>query len=265
MEALHDMMAPQTEQARKRLVQGLVTAKVRSREDDGTYLLDYLTMGSNEPSAPARVMMPMAGGKRGTYFFPELGDEVVVAFELGDTNFPVILGAVWNQDDPFPDQAQPSSQNNVRTIVSRSGHQLTFDDTSGAKKITIKTQGGHELVMDDSPPGKITLASKGNITVALDDSVGQASITSPSGTTSLTLSDIGITLSTPAGSFSISDAGIAVTSLTSAPIALTTTAGPIALTTTAGPILLTTASQPIILFTTGQTLIPPLGSLVQLL
>ena len=33
MEALHTLMAPQTEQSRKRLVQGLVTAKVRSREE----------------------------------------------------------------------------------------------------------------------------------------------------------------------------------------------------------------------------------------
>jgi len=61
MEALHALMAPQTEQSRKRPVQGLVTAKVRGREDDGTYRLDYLTMGTDEPSAAARVMMPMAG------------------------------------------------------------------------------------------------------------------------------------------------------------------------------------------------------------
>src|SRR5215475_3995952 len=120
MNALQALLAPQTEQARKRFVRGIVTAKVRSREDDGTYRLDYLTMGDDEASAPARVMMPMAGGKRGTYFFPEPGDEVVVAFELGDTNLPVILGAVWNQDDHPPDQADPSTDNNVRTIVSRS-------------------------------------------------------------------------------------------------------------------------------------------------
>src|SRR5580658_1290034 len=111
MDALSALLAPQTEQSRKRPVQGLVTAKVRSRESDGTYRLDYLTMGDDEPSAQARVMMPMAGGKRGTYFFPEPGDEVVVAFELGDTNLPVILGAVWNQNDAPPAQIDPSADN----------------------------------------------------------------------------------------------------------------------------------------------------------
>src|SRR5271157_4763071 len=117
MEALHVLMGPQTEQARKRLVQGLVTAIVRSREENGTYRLNYLTMGNDEPSALARVMMPMAGTKRGTYFFPEPGDEVVVAFESGDTNLPVILGAVWNNNDHPPDQAKPSADNNIRTVV----------------------------------------------------------------------------------------------------------------------------------------------------
>ena len=180
MEALHKLMAPQTEHARKRLVHGLVTAKVRSRESDGTYRLDYLTMGDDEPSAQARVMMPMAGGKRGTYFFPEPGDEVVVAFELGDTNLPVILGTVWNQNDAPPDQAKQSPDNNIRTIVSRSGHELTFDDTAGSEKITLKTQGGHTLTLDDAPAGPtVTLSSAGGVQITLSDIDGSLSITAP--------------------------------------------------------------------------------------
>jgi hypothetical protein len=256
MEALHVLMTPQTEHARKRLVQGLVTAKVRKREDDGTYRLDYLTMGSDEPSAPARVMMPMAGGKRGTYFFPQPGDEVVVAFELGDTNLPVILGAVWNRNDPFPDQAQASSENNIRTIVSRSGHELTFDDTPGSEKVRIKTKGGHELIMDDSSLGpKVTLTTAQNRTLVLDDTpLGQASISTPSGA-SVTLSDAGtLTLLAP----------IMINLQTDGMINMSAALG-INLTTTSGPIALTTASMPITLLTTGQTLIPPMGSLVTLL
>ena len=98
-------------------------AIVDSIEKDGTYTVDYLSMGSEGyTSAPARVMMTMAGDRRGTYFMPEIGDEVVVAFEGGDTSFPIILGAVWNDEAPPPDQAQPSTENNVRTIVSCSGH-----------------------------------------------------------------------------------------------------------------------------------------------
>lgn len=200
MEALHTLMAPQTEQSRKQLVQGLVTATVRSREEDGTYRLDYLTMGGDEPSAAARVMMPMAGGKRGTYFFPEPGDEVVVAFELGDTNLPVILGAVWNNNDHPPDQAKQSADNNIRTIVSRSGHELTFDDTPGSEKVTLRTQGGDTLVLDDQPSRpKISLTTAQGRSLVFDDTPpGQISLGTPSGVR-ITLSDAGgiLTLAAP--------------------------------------------------------------------
>jgi uncharacterized protein involved in type VI secretion and phage assembly len=179
MDALHALMAPQTEQSRKRLVQGLVTATVRSREDDGTFRLDYLTMGTDEPSASARMMMPMAGGKRGTYFFPEPGDEVVVAFEAGDTNLPVILGAVWNNNDHPPDQAKRSAANNIRTIVSRSGHELTFDDTAGSEKVTLRTQGGNTLTLDDTPPGQISLSTPAGVQITLSDAGGMLTLAAP--------------------------------------------------------------------------------------
>jgi len=196
MDALSALLAPQTEQSRKRPVQGLVTATVRGRETDGTYRLDYLTMGTDEPSAAARVMMPMAGGKRGTYFFPEPGDEVVVAFESGDTNLPVILGAVWNNKDKPPDQAKPSADNNIRTIVSRSGHEVTLDDTPGAEKVTLRTQGGHTLTLDDQPAGpKVSLTTTQGRTLTLDDTPpGQISLSTPAGV-QITLSDAGGTLS----------------------------------------------------------------------
>lgn len=173
------LLQPQMEQARERRQFGVVTAKVTGIMDDGTYEMSYLSMGSGEPSAPARVMMPMAGSKRGMYFFPEVGDEVIVAFESGDVNLPVILGAAWNEEGEPPDQAHPSPENNFRTIVSRCGHEITFDDTPGACKITIKTNGGHQLVMDDTLPGKLTLASAGGCKVEMEDAPGSLKISAP--------------------------------------------------------------------------------------
>ncbi len=173
------LLGPQLDQARERRLFGLVTAKVSGIMPDGTYEVSYLTMGNGEPSAPARVMMPSAGNKRGIYFFPEVGDEVIIAFQHGDVNMPVILGAVFNEDSPPPDQAQPSPDNNVRTMVSRGGHEITFDDTPGKAEITIKTKSGHKLVMDDTPPGKLTLASAGGSKIEMDDTVGSLKISAP--------------------------------------------------------------------------------------
>src|SRR2546423_14400246 len=119
MTFLDSVFSDQDRNRRDRPVQGISIAKVRSRMPDGTYALSFLGMGGEAPSAPARMMMPNAGNKRGVYWMPEIGDEVVVAFESGDSNSPIILGGLFNSQSPTPDQAKPSDDNNVRTIVSR--------------------------------------------------------------------------------------------------------------------------------------------------
>lgn len=189
---------PQTFQAREQLVPGLVTARVDKIEDDGTYRLKYLGMNGqdkDDQSAPARVMMPMAGAQRGIHFFPEVKDEVVVGFISGDTNQPVILGAVWNRNDKPPDQAKQSAQNDLRTIVSRSGHELTFDDTSGSEKVTLKSKSGHLIELSDAPgQGKITLATAGGRRIELSDAP-PGGISIQTTMTNIDISDSGGTIS----------------------------------------------------------------------
>ena len=142
---------------------GLAFAEVTAVGDDG-YTLSYLSGNHDAPSAPARVAAPMAGHKRGAYFMPEVGDEVVVGFELGNLNRPVILGALWSDVDAPPSSADTSSSNNVRTLTSRAGHEVTFDD-SAAGKIQIKTAGGMEITLDDAGQ-KITIKTTGVISTS---------------------------------------------------------------------------------------------------
>jgi phage baseplate assembly protein gpV len=194
-DALSRAMAPQSTQNREQRVHGIVTARVEKLEDDGTCRLKFFGMNAQDDddhSAPARVMMPMAGGKRGLHFLPEPGDEVVVGFQVGDTNNPIILGAVWNRDSQPPEQAKQSARNDVRTIVTRSGHELTFDDTPGAEKVTVKSQGGHSIVLDDFPLApKVTLSSKLGKAVVLDDTPpGRLAIQTP--TCQITLAEPGV-------------------------------------------------------------------------
>jgi phage baseplate assembly protein gpV len=179
MDFLDSVFADQDRQRRERSVNGISMAKVTARMGDGTYTLQFLGMGGNAPSAPARMMSPNAGKQRGMYWMPEVGDEVVVAFEGGDSNSPIIMGACFNNESPTPNQAQPSNDNNVRTIVSRSGHEITLDDSPGAGKVTVKTTGGRTLTLDDTAPGKITLESPSGISIELDDSTGSLSLKAP--------------------------------------------------------------------------------------
>jgi len=125
---------------------GVYYATVRALRDDGIEL-DYLSTSQDEPSPPARLAAPMAGPGRGAFFRPEVGDEVVVGFEMGDVNRPVILGALWNDQHAPPSSADTSETNNTRTIMSRSGHQVTFDDAPGGG-ILIEAANGFHIRID---------------------------------------------------------------------------------------------------------------------
>jgi uncharacterized protein involved in type VI secretion and phage assembly len=140
---------------------GLAFAEVVGQGDEG-FELRYLSADLDATSAPARVASFMAGSRRGGWFMPEVGDEVVVGFEMGDLSRPVILGALWSDADQPPEAADTSAANNVRTIVSRAGHQVTFDD-SPSGKIVIKTSGGMEISLEDAPSPKIVIKTTGNI------------------------------------------------------------------------------------------------------
>lgn len=111
-----------------------------------------------------RIATAMAGKDRGTFFMPEVNDEVLVAFERGDVRFPYVVGFLWNGVDKAPD---PNPKN--RVIVTPGKHTLRFEDGDNAKKIIIRSSSGHEIILDDAPAGQsITLKTKGNQTVILD-------------------------------------------------------------------------------------------------
>jgi uncharacterized protein involved in type VI secretion and phage assembly len=96
----------------------------------------------------ARVLAPMAGGKRGIFFLPEVDDEVLVAFEHGRLEFPYVLGGLWNgQDSPPADNTDGA--NNLRLIVSRSGHRIEFDDKNNGA-LTIVSEQGRRIRLDDA-------------------------------------------------------------------------------------------------------------------
>lgn len=145
--------------------EGLIKVSLPWREDQETYW--------------ARMAVPMAGGERGTYFVPEVGDEVLLAFDQGDIRHPYMLGALWNGQDA-PPETNSDGQNNIRQIRSRSGHKLTFDDKASAESVEIKTKGGHIIRLDDSA-GAMKLEiidSTGSNKIVIDSVAGSMEIAS---------------------------------------------------------------------------------------
>jgi uncharacterized protein involved in type VI secretion and phage assembly len=150
-------------------VPGLRRAVVERIEAEG-YILTWLSGPVRSESAPARAAAFMAGKERGAYFPYEVGDEVVAGFEDGNVDLPIILGGLWSSEDPPPPDADTSDSNNTRTIVSRAGAELTFDDTKGETGVLLRSAGGIEIRFDDKaksltiqagPKTRIVLDAKG--------------------------------------------------------------------------------------------------------
>jgi uncharacterized protein involved in type VI secretion and phage assembly len=110
----------------------------------------------------ARIASPMAGKERGWYALPEVDDEVLVAFEHGDPEFPYVLGALWNGKDK-PPASNGDGRNDIRMIRSRSGHVIRLTDTGGAEQIEI---------IDKSTKNSVVISTKDNtITIRADADV----------------------------------------------------------------------------------------------
>lgn len=171
---------------------GVVTQN-RDPESLGRVKVKFPWRENPDESHWARIAAPMAGVNRGTWFLPEVGDEVLVAFEAENVEHPYLLGALWNGQDNPPETNQ-DGQNNIRKIRSRSGHEIIFNDDSQTKreKIEIHTNGGHKIVLDDSPAAKIEIKDKAGTNFIVIDSV-QNSLTIESGL-SLTIKSTNINI-----------------------------------------------------------------------
>jgi type VI secretion system secreted protein VgrG len=90
----------------------------------------------------ARMITPHAGADRGFMFMPEVGDEVMVAFEDGDFERPIVLGCVWNGVDRAPREefwGGELQDNDVKRIVTKSGHRIQMVDKKGKESIVVAT------------------------------------------------------------------------------------------------------------------------------
>ncbi len=118
----------------------------------------------DEQTVWVRMITPYAGTSRGWYSLPEIDDEVLIGFEHNNPGYPVALGAVYNGNNKPPDAA-PNDDNNIKLLVTRSGHQVVFSDEDGKESILISTKDDkNKLIMDVSGPS-IAIESEGDISI----------------------------------------------------------------------------------------------------
>ncbi|MFT5082076.1 MAG: hypothetical protein ACI9Y1_000098 [Lentisphaeria bacterium] len=115
-----------------------------------------------EYQAWARVATMMAGADRGTWFIPHEGDEVLVAFNAGDTRHPYVIGSLWNGQDSPPETMDSAGNNYAKTIRSKNGVRVSLNDKDGQESLTLETPGGQRLVLKDGPGAVEIEDSNGN-------------------------------------------------------------------------------------------------------
>jgi len=118
--------------------------------------------GGARYEAWARLATMMAGSNRGSWFVPDKDDEVLVAFEAGDTRRPYVVGALWNGSDTPPESMDGGGRNYKKVLRSRNGVKVTLDDQDGQETFVAETPGGQRVTLKDGPGAVEIVDSNGN-------------------------------------------------------------------------------------------------------
>jgi len=153
---------------------GVMVAVVTGNEDPdglGRVKVKFPTMSEGYESFWARVAAPGAGASRGMVWIPEVGDEVLVAFEGGDRQHPFVVGGLWNGSDKPPPIKVKSGKLERRALVSRDGNEMYMNDEEGKSALGMRTA-GDEVTLDLSRTDKrINWTSKGKIILSADSDI----------------------------------------------------------------------------------------------
>lgn len=129
----------------------------------------------------ARIAMPSGGEKWGHYFLPEIGDQVLVAFEEGILERPYVIGCIQKSSNEFLTKSK-HKKNQHKRIVTRHGSTIEFEDMSegdddgdGTKdKIRIYTpEEAHSITLDNDKKLIELKDSEGNAQVQMKTEKGE--------------------------------------------------------------------------------------------
>jgi uncharacterized protein involved in type VI secretion and phage assembly len=110
----------------------------------------------------ARIATLMGGNKRGSWFIPDVNDEVLVTFEGGDPRHPYVIGGLWNGKDDPPASMDGGGNNYRKVLCSRKGVKITLDDTDGQETMLLETPRGQKITLKDGPGAIEVVDSNGN-------------------------------------------------------------------------------------------------------
>ena len=135
-----------------------VVTDVRDREGLGR--VQVRVPDAEAEAAWARVSTLMAGDRRGTWFVPDVGDEVLVAFQGGDPRQPIVLGSLWSASKRPPEAMDPAGGNAVRVIRTGAGIEIRLDDAAG--RVVVSTPDGASITLEH---GNVRIQASGSVEI----------------------------------------------------------------------------------------------------
>jgi len=155
------------------------SAKVMDNNDPnalGRLRVQFLWQKNDNAVSPwVRMITPHSGLEKGFYFTPEIGDEVLVAFEGGNAEKPYVIGSHYHG------KAKPDTlfdkDNNIKAIRTRSGHTIEFIDKDGSEELKIYDYKKDNYVITlASHSSEITIESKGNIDIKAEGDMSMEAV-----------------------------------------------------------------------------------------
>lgn len=124
-----------------------------------------------------RVSQPYGGFSKGTQFISEVGEEVMIGFEMDNIERPYVLGALFNgTGNPDPEwkaQVAEGTANNIKAIRTRNGHTIQFNDEGDGGDIQIYDYEKNNYLIHLSSDGKyIRIEAKGDIQISAGNNIG---------------------------------------------------------------------------------------------
>ena len=144
---------------------GLVSALADDPDGEDRIKIRLPLISESEEGIWARIATLDAGTERGTFFRPEIDDEVVVGFLNNDPRHPIVLGMCHSSAKPAPEPA--NNDNHRKGYVSREKMRFIFDDEK--KSIAIETPAGNKMTISEENQGIFIEDQHGN-KITLDDS-----------------------------------------------------------------------------------------------
>jgi len=121
-------------------------AKIKDNNDPeglGRVKVEFFWGMGTKTSQWMRMIQQHGGAGKGSYFIPEIGEEVLVGFEGGNAQCPYVMGAQYNGKES---SGYNTPKNDLKVTRTRSGIIIIMNDADGS--VLIEDPSGNKYFMD---------------------------------------------------------------------------------------------------------------------